>query len=151
VPLADDIAAETREAARKAAVEEFMDHYAQSREDWEAYRKVCEEAAVRFLDDCSLEPTQDAIEQLTEAFLPALAIMCQRGYDPNGANWKSMGWRGLLQEMHKRWKRIHANSWKRRRFDPNNTVDLINYSGYLLRSRMSNIAEWGDIGVPDDL
>lgn len=104
-------------------------------EDWEAYRVICEEAAVTFLDTCSLIPTPDAVKQLTEAFLPALAIMCQRGYHPEGANWKKMGWRGLLFEVGKRIDRIFFNSWDNDRYDQNNAVDAVNFLGYYIRLR----------------
>jgi hypothetical protein len=116
-------------------------------EDLEAYRAICEGAAVTFLDTCSLVPTPDAITQLTEAFLPALAIMCQRGYDPNGANWKKMGWRGLIFEVGKRVDRIVFNSWVHNRYDQNNAVDAINFLGYYIRLRNKGPA-FGSRGEP---
>lgn len=39
-------------------------------------------AAERFLTDCGLPLVPDAVDQLAEAFLPALQIICERGYHP---------------------------------------------------------------------
>lgn len=127
--------------------QEIVQRVMEMEKDSEMYKQTCEEAAVAFLDACSLEPTHDAVLQLTEAFLPALAIMCQRGYDPEGGNWRAMGWRGLLWEMHKRWKRIWFNGWKRGHWDSNNSVDIINYTGYYYRLQHRG-EPWGEIGAP---
>lgn len=126
-----------KDQERRAAVEELLEIAKANEHDWELYRQTCEQAAVRFLDDCSLVPSPDAVNQLIEAFLPALAIMCQRStiYDANGGSWKAMGWRGLLIEMHKRWKRIRISAWKHNKFNSNDAVDLINYTGYYLRQK----------------
>src|SRR5258708_14130445 len=59
------------------------------------------DAAERFMKECGLSPTHDAIEQLTDAFLPSLRIMCDRGYDPNGATWREPGWRCFLTDIRK--------------------------------------------------
>lgn len=91
------------------------------------------DAAYTFLDACCMTPTPDAVHQLVDAFLPALRIMCQRGYDPDGGSWKESGWMGQLFEMRKRMSRLVHNSWRGGRFDESNTVDMINYAGFLYR------------------
>jgi hypothetical protein len=122
---------------RRAAVEELIERSKEMEKDWDLYRQTCEEAAVAFLDACSLEPTRDAVLQLTEAFLPALAIMCQRGtiYDQNGGSWKAMGWKGVLLEVKKRWSRVRISAWKNNRYNPGDATDAINYLGYYIRGR----------------
>lgn len=113
----------------------------------DGYREVCRLAAIRFLDECSLQTTPDAIDQLVDAFLPCLTVICGRGYDPQGANWRAMGWRGLLMEMHKRLNRMLYRSWKHSKHDANNAIDLVNYTGYYLRLQNKGPA-FGDIMDP---
>lgn len=120
------------------------------RDNMEMYSVECREAAVQFLDRCSLNVTDEVVSQLVEAFLPCLEIISNRGYDPRGANWQAMGWRGLLKEIHKRMERIMFNGWRRGRFDANNTIDVINYLGYYYRRQHSG-SEWGSIGEPGNL
>lgn len=136
---------------RTATVNELIDMSREQFLNLSLYSVVCEEAAVIFLDACSIQPTDETVQQLVEAFLPALAIISERGYSPSGANWRRMGWRGLLIEISKRWERIRFNEWERGRQDRNNTVDAINYLGYLLRhDRTPAHAEWGTIGKPGE-
>jgi hypothetical protein len=105
------------------------------------------DAAYEFLDRCALTPTPDAVEQLIDAFLPALRIMCERGYDPQGGSWRESGWMGQLVEIRKRASRLVHNSWRHGRFDQNNAVDLINYAGYYLRIKGEG-KPWGSWGEP---
>jgi hypothetical protein len=105
------------------------------------------QAAEQFLVACDFTPTPEAVAQLVEAFLPCLAIICERGYDPNGANWRSMGWRGLIFEAKKRLNRLFFNSWKNRTYDPNNAIDLMNYVAYYYRLRNEG-SPWGDTEEP---
>jgi hypothetical protein len=104
-------------------------------------------AAKVFLESIGLDPTPDTIDQLALAFVPALRIISERGYDPNGKSWRECGWRGQVYEIIKRCKRLMFNSWSNNRFDANNAVDLINYAGFYLR--MKNIGRpWGEWGDP---
>lgn len=107
------------------------------------------DAAVDFLDKCSISPTPDAVDQLIEAFLPALKIISERGYDPKGASWRECGWRGQVYEIVKRCKRLMFNSWTHSRHDANNALDLMNYAGFYLRLRNEG-APFGDWGEPGD-
>jgi hypothetical protein len=115
-----------------------------------AYMITTRDAATAFLDACSLEPTPDAVAQLTEAFLPCLRIMCERGYDRNGASWKEQGWRGQLYEMMKRMRRLEFFGWRRRTLHRDSAVDMINYAGFLIRSydEMPD-KPWGAFDMPD--
>jgi hypothetical protein len=104
------------------------------------------QAAVDFLGKCSLVPTPDAVEQLVEVFLPCLAIMCERGYDPDGNSWRDKGWRNQITEVMERADRLQFNVWQHGRRDENNARDIINYAAFLLRSDWDN--EWGKFGPP---
>lgn len=108
------------------------------------------DAAYGYLDRVGLTPTPDAVEQLTYAFLPALRIMCERGYQPNGASWKKSGWRGQLFEIKKRAERLWETSWLRNRFNPNDSLDIINYAGFYYRTGGTGPA-WGDWDHPGSL
>ena len=104
-------------------------------------------AAQEFLEKAGLEPTPDAIEQLVFAFLPALQIMCVRGYDPEGLTWRAEGWRGMLWKIHDKFGRIWFFGWKRGKFHPDSVIDLINYSGFYYRTGHDG-PEWGTRGEP---
>ena len=107
-------------------------------------------SASAFLVSCGLDPTPDAISQLTEAFLPCLRVMIERGYDPNGVTWREAGWRGLLNEIRKKSGRLWYRSWKKREFDADSAIDIMNYAGFYLR--MENEGEpFGGVGEPDEL
>jgi hypothetical protein len=105
------------------------------------------DAAFLFMEACGLDPTPDAVDQLVEAFLPALTVICRRGYDPNGKTWRKGGWRGLLHELRKKTDRLLHRSWLAGRFDPDSALDLMNYGGFYYR--LKNQGEpWGDLGEP---
>jgi hypothetical protein len=108
------------------------------------------DAAFKFMDECGLVPTPDAVDQLIEAFLPALAIMCERGYAPNGATWRASGWRGQLYEVRKIVGRLWFHSWQQRNFKPDSAIDGINYLGFYLRLQGHGLP-WGELGEPDEL
>jgi hypothetical protein len=108
------------------------------------------ELAFTFLSGCGLNPTPDAIDQLAEAFLPALRIICERGYDPEGATWRRGGWRGLLLEIDKKRDRLWHRSWLHSRFDPDSSLDGINYNGFYYRLKCSGMP-WGTRGEPGSL
>lgn len=103
--------------------------------DLEAYFKHCHDAAVHFLDECSIEPKPEVVAQLTEAFLPCLQVIASRHYRQDGAQWRGLGWRGILHEMMKRMQRLEHSSWDNDVFDANAATDMINFCGYYLRLR----------------
>lgn len=104
------------------------------------------EKAEAFLKDVGLDdPTPDAIRQLTQAFLPALQIMCERNY---GEAWKDGGWRGLVYEMRKKMDRVWHRSWLGSLFDADSGLDMINYAGFYYRMRCQG-RPWGTKGEPD--
>lgn len=106
-------------------------------------------AAYEFLDHMGMNnPTPDMVEQLLDAFVPALRIMYERGYDPNGGTWREGGWRSIVQELRKKTFRIWHKSWRNSEFDADNGVDLINYAGYYHRLKCSGMP-FGDWGEPD--
>lgn len=105
--------------------------------------------AWQFLEGNGLNPTPDACEQLAEAFLPALRIMIERGYDPTGATWKKGGWRGLLHESRKKLERMWHRSWLHGQYDPDSALDGINYYGMYLRLACKG-PSWGEWGEPQD-
>jgi hypothetical protein len=109
----------------------------------EKTRKLSED----FLRDCGLEPTPDAIGQLTAVFIPALEIMCRRGYDPNGLTWREAGWRGQLLEIRKKAHRLWHRSWLRGAYDADSAIDLVNYAGFYYRLRCEG-KPWGEWGEP---
>jgi hypothetical protein len=100
-----------------------------------------------YLEACGLKPTPDAIAQLRDAFLPALQIMCERGYDPDGQTWKGKGWRNLVRDIMNKSERLRFHSWTNSRFDKDSAIDLINYCGFYVR--LENQGEpWGTWGAP---
>jgi hypothetical protein len=105
------------------------------------------DAAWTFLESVGISATNDAISQLVEAFLPALRIMCRRGYDPDGETWREGGWRGLLHEIRKKTARLMHRSWLGGRFDPDSALDLVNYAGMYYRLKNAG-APWGALGEP---
>lgn len=105
--------------------------------------------AQKFLESCGLNPTQDAIGQLAEVFLPCLRIMIERGYDPNGATWRTTGWRGNLFLFMCKARRAWHKSWKRGEFDEDSMIDAINFAGFYLRSFNVDYP-WGELGGPED-
>jgi hypothetical protein len=109
-----------------------------------------EEAAAQFMDLCGLTPTVDSVNQLVEAFLPALRIMIERGYDPNGDTWIKTGWRGLVWNILGKAGRIRFHSWRNGDFDGDSAIDLINFGGFYYR--LGNTGEpWGDWGDPGEV
>jgi hypothetical protein len=112
-----------------------------SREDDEQAR----EAAYDYIRKLGLEPTPDAIGQLSGPFTSALEKMCTRGY-PNEF-WKTRGWRGIVHNILNKSLRIKARSWRRREFAHDDAIDLINECGFYWR--MENKGQpWGELGEP---
>ena len=108
-------------------------------------------AARDYLDQVGLVPTPDAIAQLTDAFLPALSIMCKRGYDPNGATWREGGWRSILLEIRKKAARLWFRGWLKGNYDADSSLDLMNYAAmyYRLKNEGPPWGFWGEPGEPD--
>jgi|SRR5262252_2515472 len=102
-----------------------------------------------FLREMGIEqPTPDAIGQLMEVFVPCLRIMCERGYDPTGASWRSGGWRSQLVDIRKKFTRLWFHAWIKGRFVKDHPIDMINYLGYFIRLEMKG-EPWGDWGEPE--
>lgn len=107
-------------------------------------------AAERFLTDCGLPPVPDAVDQLAEAFLPALQIICERGYHPEGNTWREAGWRGILTDIKKKANRLWYRSWVKGGFDDDSARDIINFAGFYLRLGNQG-KEWGEWGDPSSV
>jgi hypothetical protein len=120
----------------------------------QSHTLTIEDQAAAFLKGCGLEPTEDAIEQLAFAFLPALEIMCQRGsathYSPKGATWKQAGWRLQLMQLFKQIDRLHWKAWLHDLPADNETLDAINFLGFFHRGRQMGLAKWGKWGAPGE-
>lgn len=102
------------------------------------------DAASTYLKSCGLNPTADAIGQLTEVFLPCLAIICQRGWDPDGGTWRRSGRMGILGDVRKKFERLWERGWKNGKRHDDSGLDLINYTGFYMRADTSHWGEWGD-------
>jgi hypothetical protein len=115
-----------------------------------AKREHIFQKAAEFMTACGLDPTPDAIAQLTDAFLPALQIVCERGYDPKGATWREGGWMPIVIEVRKKAARLWFRCWRNGKppWTEDHPVDLINYCGMLMRS--DGLAPWGSWGQPHD-
>lgn len=110
------------------------------------------QASERFLADCGLPIVPDAVDQLAEAFLPALSIICERGYHPEGITWREAGWRGLLTDIKKKSNRLWYRSWIKGGYDSDSAMDLINFAAfyYRLENRGKEWGDWGDPGAKMD-
>lgn len=117
-------------------------------------RREAEEAALEFLGAMFGIPPDsipdDAVEQLLDAFLPALQIMVERaGNQGYNGLWRQFGWRGVLYECRKNMGRLWAGYWlSDEGGSKDHAVDLLNYVGFFLRGRQENLPEWGEIGAP---
>lgn len=109
--------------------------------------KTTRDAAIEFMERCDLEPTQDAIDQLAEVFLPCLRIMTTRGYDPDGATWRANGWRGMISKILDKSERIMFHGWKHGRFHADSVLDIINFAGFYYRLKHTG-EPWGTRGEP---
>jgi len=104
------------------------------------------EAAIQFMKDFGLDPTSDAIEQLTDVFVPCLRIMCERPWDPNGLTWKRSGFYGILTDIRKKFERLWERGWRHGKRHDDSGYDLINYVGMYMRSNPD--LPWGEWGEP---
>jgi hypothetical protein len=102
-----------------------------------------------FLLNCGIEPTDDALEQLIEVFLPCLKIMCSRPWAPDGSTWRASGINGAMTDAKKKWERFWERTWKHGKRHDDSGFDHINYVGFVLRSDPeSGWGEWGPPSVP---
>ena len=116
-----------------------------SKEDLAAEELMIRQAAVEFLDRCSMEPSPDAVSQLAEVFVPCLRIMTSRPWDPTGATWRKSGVLGILTVIRKKFERLWERGWKHGARHDDSAFDLINYIGFYMRSEPSSgWGEWGD-------
>jgi hypothetical protein len=104
--------------------------------------------AFDYMQKCGLDPTPDAVGQLSGPFLECLKIMCERPYDPDGATWRAEGWRGMIWKSRDKITRMWHNGWTKGRFVNDDALDAINYLGFYLRIRGENGSEWGERGRP---
>jgi len=102
------------------------------------------EAGERFLRFSGLEPTPDAVRQLTQAFLPCLRIMCERPWNPDGETWRKSGRMGLLTDIRKKFERLWERGWMMGKRHDDSVLDLINYLGMYIRAGESHWGEWGN-------
>lgn len=105
------------------------------------------DAAYDFIKKLGVEPTPDAIDQLSGPFSIALRLMCERGYDPLGSTWATKGWKGLVHDILNKAGRIKYHSWRNNDFDGDSAIDLINFTGFYYRLTNSG-SRWGDLGEP---
>jgi hypothetical protein len=103
-----------------------------------------ESAARAYMNACGLNPTPDAVGQLAEVFLPCLKIMCERPWDPNGATWRKSGWLGIMTDVRKKFERLWERAWQHGVRHDDSILDLINYLGFLRRSKKSRWGDWGE-------
>lgn len=130
------------------AAEENISNIASSNE-----RIRYEMAAREFLDQCNVKPTQDAVDQLVQVFLPCLEIMCDptHPWDPNGGTWRKSGILGAMTDAKKKWERFWERTWKHGKRHDDSGFDLINYIGFVMRSDPeSGWGQWGPPGVPEE-
>lgn len=107
------------------------------------------EAAVAFMSNVGLNPTDDAVEQLLEVFVPCLNIMCNRPWERSGALWRQSGQLGVLGDLRKKFERVWYKYWGQRIAHPDSILDMINYAGFVMRSKGDNWGEWGEPGSVD--
>jgi hypothetical protein len=113
----------------------------------EAQETADRDAAHDFLKAIGLTPTPDAIGQLAGPFALALSVMCERGYDPEGATWRTKGWKGLVHDILNKAGRIKFHSWRHNDFDGDSAIDIINFAGFYWRQRNEG-SKWGELGEP---
>ena len=94
------------------------------------------------------EVSDDAVYQLTDAFMPAIGIMVERG-QLRGELWRQSGWRGALYEARKKLERLWRSWWTGDRTDQDSALDLLNFTGFFIRASMEQREpEWGVYGEP---
>lgn len=124
-------------------IPEHVSHNGGSGGDW---HKDHEAAARLFMEELLMEPTQDAVEQMLQVFVPCLRIMCERGWDPNGGTWRRSGVLGILSDVRKKFERLWERGWINGKRHDDSAYDLINYVGMYLRSKDDRWGSWGEPG-----
>lgn len=109
-----------------------------------------EQLTRHYLKQCGYEPSDDAVAQMTDVFLPAVGIMCGRS-SLRGEIWRQSGWRGSLFEARKKMHRLWYAWWENDRADDDSALDLLNYIGFALRARDADIGPWGIYGDPSTI
>jgi hypothetical protein len=104
------------------------------------------DAAFRYLQDIGLDPTPDAVQQLDLVFRRCLTIMCERPWDPEGGTWREAGRLGALADVRKKFQRLWYRAWICGKSHDDSAIDLINYTGFYLRSENNRWNEWGEPG-----
>lgn len=107
--------------------------------------EIAREAAYDYMRKLGLEPTPDAIGQLSGPFTAALEVMCTRKYPDEF--WKARGWRGIVHNILNKASRIKARSWRRREFDGDSAIDIINEAAFYWRMECQG-TPWGELGEP---
>ena len=111
--------------------------------------EAARDAAYEFIKKLGVNPTPDAISQLSGPFSEALRVMCERRYDhePGNELWRSKGWKGLVQDILNKAGRIKYHSWRHNDFDADSAIDIINFAGFYYRLRNEG-SRWGELGEP---
>ncbi len=139
---------ETRETAMsyddKADREKFI------REHDESSFTTQNDAAFTFMKACGLDPTPDAVGQLTEVFLPCLEIMCRRPWNPEGQTWRQAGRLGALADVRKKFQRLWERAWIHGKEHDDSAIDLINYVGFYLRADKPYFGDWENPALGQD-
>lgn len=103
------------------------------------------DAAYDFLKKVGLEPTPDAIANLSGPLLESLRIVCERGYSER--MWRMRGWKGMVHDIIDKAFRLRFRAWEQNSFDEDSPRDMINFCCYYLRLRNSG-KPWGEMGNP---
>ena len=104
------------------------------------------DAAHDFIKALGLEPTPEAISQLSGPFAECLRIMCERGY---GTLWRSKGWKGLVHDVLNKSGRLRYRSWLRNEYNPDDPHRPSAPAGLPLAGlRPQRPLEWGELGEP---
>jgi hypothetical protein len=107
------------------------------------------DAAYDFMRKIGMDPTPDAVSQLSGPFATALQVMCTRRYnfEPGDELWRTKGWKGLVHDILNKAGRIKYHSWRHNNFDADSAIDIINFSGFYWRLENQG-SKWGELGEP---
>jgi len=115
--------------------------------------ETARDAAYAYLEAVGLQPSLDAVEQLSGPFTLALAIISERGYtrpedDEDGKFfWQMRGWKGLVHDILDNAFRLLHFSWRQDQYYENGAVDIINFAGFYMRLKNKG-PKWGEMGEP---
>jgi hypothetical protein len=106
--------------------------------------ELIDDPAFDYIISLGVDPTPEALAQLSGPFAKALIIICTRGY---GDLWKVRGWKGLVHDIINKTERIRHLSWINNEYHEDSAIDLINFAGMYVR--MGNDGpKWGKVGDP---